>query len=73
MQKHVTQKTVLALAIASLFSGVSHAQETVATDPAASTALGSNGPAYATAHLTADAAMRRWDDVLRSLTQHVRL
>ncbi|NNG21703.1 TonB-dependent receptor plug domain-containing protein [Telluria aromaticivorans] len=38
MQKHVTQKTVLALAIASLFSGVSHAQEAVATDPAASTA-----------------------------------
>ena len=38
MQKHVTQKTVLALAIASLFTGV-HAQDAAppaATDPAAS-------------------------------------
>ncbi|WP_035926595.1 glycosyltransferase family 4 protein [Kocuria rosea] len=49
------------------------AAEEMSADPAASTALGANGPAYATAHLTADAAMNRWDDVLRSLTQHVRL
>lgn len=48
------------------------AAEEMSADPISSTALGSNGPAYATAHLTADAAMRRWDDVLRSLTQHVR-
>ncbi|MFC0252190.1 TonB-dependent receptor plug domain-containing protein [Massilia consociata] len=37
MQKHVTEKTVIALAIASLFSSVTHAQEAaaVSTDPAA--------------------------------------
>ncbi|UVW27228.1 TonB-dependent siderophore receptor [Massilia sp. H6] len=37
MQKHVTEKTVLALAIASLFSGVSYAQE-VAPEPGATSA-----------------------------------
>ncbi|NVC24686.1 glycosyltransferase [Kocuria salina] len=53
-------------------AGLLRAAEELGTDRVAAAALGGNGPAYAAEHLSADAAMRRWDDVLRSLTQHVR-
>ncbi|WP_083665085.1 glycosyltransferase family 4 protein [Kocuria sp. CNJ-770] len=48
------------------------AAKEMSMDPAAATALGAQGPSYAAAHLSAEAAMGRWDDVLRTLTQHVR-
>lgn len=45
--------------------------EQMGADRAASATLGSNGPRYATEHLSKETAMRRWDEALRSLTQHV--
>ena len=48
------------------------AAEEMGADRRAASALGSHGPAYAAEHLSADTAMGRWDDLLRSLTQHVR-
>lgn len=44
--------------------------EELGAEPAAAAALGAHGPGYAAEHLSADAAMHRWDEVLRSVSQH---
>jgi colanic acid biosynthesis glycosyl transferase WcaI len=53
-------------------AGLLEAAEELGGDRATASAIGGLGPAYVAEHLAADTAMRRWDDVLRSLTQHVR-
>lgn len=52
--------------------GLLRAVEEMAASPAAADELGSHGPRYAKDQLSVDAAMQRWDSLLRSLTQHVR-
>ena len=54
-------------------AGLLQAAEELGGDRALASEIGGRGPGYVAEHLAADAAMRRWDDVLRSLTQHVRL
>jgi colanic acid biosynthesis glycosyl transferase WcaI len=54
-------------------AGLLQAAEELGGDRALASEIGGRGPGYVAEHLAADAAMRRWDEVLRSLTQHVRL
>lgn len=51
-------------------AGLLRAAEELGGDRETASAIGAKGPVYAAEHLAADSAMRRWDELLRSLTQH---